>query len=439
MHVSIRSRRMSAGESHVAACRQRRWLRFNPLPPNVGGRMQPQPRPNAAGTPFQSAPAECRRENHRRSLASCGRMRFQSAPADCRRENRRALHGADRHRSRFNPLPPNVGGRMRSPQRYARSRHVFQSAPAECRRENDGMPRSPARASRVSIRSRRMSAGECRPIAGSSPRAHVSIRSRRLSAGEYQLAIDSMSPCSVSIRSRRLSAGECCTPARRRWHVHVSIRSRRLSAGECRDADRPAALVSSFNPLPPTVGGRMLGWTRCDRPAAGFNPLPPNVGGRMAALSSQRCSRNVSIRSRRLSAGECDVWRRSSRRPMRFNPLPPTVGGRMRSPRVPSRRSLFQSAPADCRRENRPTCIADRTDAFQSAPADCRRENPVTRTPSGNGLCEQVFAYLCQKAPGVCHHVRNGSAKCAGIHTCGNRECSGVLAIALGPRREFTR
>ena len=108
-----------------------------------------------------------------------------------------------------------------------------------------------------------------------------------------------------------------------------------------------------FNPLPPTVGGRSR------RPGDhcpgdhGFNPLPPTVGGRRFAVAIATIATLVSIRSRRLSAGEvgfqpqCRTFQGVSIRPRRlsagegkdrglqpspdcFNPLPPTVGGRRR-------------------------------------------------------------------------------------------------------------
>ena len=63
--------------------------------------------------------------------------------------------------------------------------------------------------------------------------AKVSIRSRRLSAGEWSTTMVA-APSGVSIRSRRLSAGECPEHDRDDPLAGVSIRSRRLSAGEYR-------------------------------------------------------------------------------------------------------------------------------------------------------------------------------------------------------------
>ena len=233
-----------------AACRPQcsvRRCRFNPLPPTVGGRM----------------PGRCRPKP---------RCMFQSAPADCRRENARATSGA--RGSRFNPLPPTVGGRIAS---------IGETGSADD----------------VSIRSRRMSAGECpEPL---SPRRvpsrfnplppTVGGRMRR-AADRSRAGFNPLPPnvggrmachCPdrVSIRSRRLSAGECL--AVRPVAEFVSIRSRRMSAGESGCRLRPHGV--RFNPLPPTVGGRISGWST--RPLIlGFNPLPPTVGGRMLPRSA---------------------------------------------------------------------------------------------------------------------------------------------------------
>ena len=86
-----------------------------------------------------------------------------------------------------------------------------------------------------------------------------------------------------------------------------------------------------------------------------FNPLPPTVGGR------------IRRRFRRLGGR------------LRFNPLPPTVGGRIRLRMSSSNPGLaFQSAPADGRRENVMAApIAPPPVTFQSAPADGRRENDL--------------------------------------------------------------
>ena len=131
--VSIRSRRLSAGE---AAPRQRKL----------------------AHAWFQSAPADCRREKHYNPQCSSFPLWFQSAPADCRREKQSYVRKATR-RKRFNPLPPTVGGR-RPLETYF-----------------------PALLS-VSIRSRRLSAGEGAAGPPGWAAGLVSIRSRRLSAGE---------------------------------------------------------------------------------------------------------------------------------------------------------------------------------------------------------------------------------------------------------------
>ena len=177
-----------------------------------------------------------------------------------------------------------------------------------------------------------------------------------------------------------------------------------------------------FNPLPPTVGGRSAGSSSITTSARCFNPLPPTVGGRSVSGPVEvgtwrfqsapadvggrsppawppRRFRRVSIRSRRLSAGEAARTAEYDLRVARFNPLPPTVGGRRqhralghdaRTVSIRSRRlsagegwaspkasfiSLFQSAPADCRREKATARrIVPSPIRFQSAPADCRRE-----------------------------------------------------------------
>ena len=184
-------------------------LRFNPLPPTVGGRIA-----TAANTPPN--------------------ILFQSAPADCRRENEVATAVATAQWG-FNPLPPTVGGRITVADNIVFS-FRFQSAPADCRRENDNIVCNLASNTRVSIRSRRLSAGECE--------------------------------------------GPCRGPCR----DSVSIRSRRLSAGES-------------------------GCKRTSTPARSFNPLPPTVGGRILDSQHERSGYVVSIRSRRLSAGESvHVW-----------------------------------------------------------------------------------------------------------------------------------
>ena len=131
---------------------------------------------------FQSAPADCRRENAVANVFALLLSMFQSAPADCRRENCPAWPSSRSFKS-FNPLPPTVGGRI--------------SQDSTC--------------TLISI---------------------VSIRSRRLSAGEYEGPDQLGRSGRVSIRSRRLSAGECTRRSLPRGRLHVSIRSRRLSAGE---------------------------------------------------------------------------------------------------------------------------------------------------------------------------------------------------------------
>ena len=179
--VSIRSRRMSAGEAEIGGfigCLE--W--------------------------FQSAPAECRREKPKWASVVQQAQAFQSAPAECRREKHRA-QAVRSSATCFNPLPPNVGGRRPffSDVRHLfdvsiRSRRMsagegchgrapftasmFQSAPAECRREKRAGPLESIAVFIVSIRSRRMSAGEGGGDLEANLATAVSIRSRRMSAGE---------------------------------------------------------------------------------------------------------------------------------------------------------------------------------------------------------------------------------------------------------------
>ena len=278
--------------------------RFNPLPPTVGGRMpgrEPGREPRAGFNPLPPT------VGGRMAIdtGDCSHRRFQSAPADCRRENANRSLPDFVERNRFNPLPPTVGGRMR-------------------------WIRLALTAVLVSIRSRRLSAGESSVVEVPPGGERVSIRSRRLSAGESRLRTDLHDRRRVSIRSRRLSAGESMPSAAhttgfefqsapadcRRENASTGSRVARRHSFQSAPADcrrendqacpRVYATVSSFNPLPPTVGGRMsiaLASIRrwplfqsapadCRRenlwpvPAtarrfAGFNPLPPTVGGRM--------------------------------------------------------------------------------------------------------------------------------------------------------------
>ena len=222
--VSIRSRRLSAGECLRPHVDSRARQRFNPLPPTVGGRIR-RVWSGSRRTPFQSAPADCRRENACGCKSGPGGLRFNPLPPTVggRMDAVRAYRPVG---ARFNPLPPTVGGRMSAARKPGDD--AFQSAPADCRREN-------------------------------------------------------LAPAIVTMSPR-------------------------------------------FNPLPPTVGGRM--WPVGRAVPGSFNPLPPTVGGRMSHGYVAR-GRLVSIRSRRLSAGECRTIGCRRRQADGFNPLPPTVGGRM--------------------------------------------------------------------------------------------------------------
>ncbi len=297
--VSIRSRRLSAGE-----CPEPRALApcpcFNPLPPTVGGRM-------SIVSFIVSDPA------------------FQSAPADCRRENRQGIAIAQGDR-RFNPLPPTVGGRPRPS--GPGGGILFQSAPADCRRENPtGRLHRPH--GRVSIRSRRLSAenaavwsnSAARFVFQSAPadcRRENAARSRGLTTGRrfnplpptvggrILVALASLAPRHVSIRSRRLSAGESScrrprTPSRSAFQSAPADCRRENGATTSRTDWR----VSRFNPLPPTVGGRIAGHCRCPKVIVVSIRSRRLSAGEFAEIQAVDDAGGVSIRSRRLSAGEC--------------------------------------------------------------------------------------------------------------------------------------
>ena len=132
---------------------------------------------------FQSAPADCRRENNIRLITAGHTLKFQSAPADCRRENS-GVSPRWTIRTSFNPLPPTVGGesgRRRAP--VDRPGRFFQSAPADCRREyrHGGvvLPLHRFRSAPADCRRENAKTG-CEISV-----PPVSIRSRRLSAGEW--------------------------------------------------------------------------------------------------------------------------------------------------------------------------------------------------------------------------------------------------------------
>ena len=209
----------------------------------------------------------------------------------------------------------------------------------------------------------------------------------------------------VSIRSRRLSAGEGSGRATCSIDLGVSIRSRRLSAGEdsCRAGGRPG---DRFNPLPPTVGGR--------RTIRYTSPMANKVSIRSRRLSAGEASlpARPALRASFQSApADC---RREKRAPADSRP----GGNRFQSAPADCRREKwpaarcrnrcrwFQSAPADCRREKAVTqMVQDPAQLFQSAPADCRREKrwpacPWTRRSGFNPLPPTVGGRRSWDPPG---------------------------------------
>ena len=114
-------------------------------------------------------------------------------------------------------------------------------------------------------------------LPGTAQANQVSIRSRRMSAGEWLRAAVAR-PAYVSIRSRRMSAGECHLRRPIRKPSVVSIRSRRMSAGEYAGAAREAVETClRFNPLPPTM-------------SAGESRRPNSFGQRVFANRFSRTS-----------------------------------------------------------------------------------------------------------------------------------------------------
>ena len=158
--VSIRSRRMSAGESRVAHRRDCRSERFNPLPPNVGGRMS---------KPWRSIKVLLARFNPLPPNVGGRIIPPMGALPQC---------------SCFNPLPPNVGGRIRVTAKPGAAAPAFQSAPAECRRENIEREYCDRNASRFNPLPPNVGGRMPAALTGRAGRVDVSIRSRRMSAGE---------------------------------------------------------------------------------------------------------------------------------------------------------------------------------------------------------------------------------------------------------------
>ena len=156
-------------------------------------------------------------------------------------------------------------------------------------------------------------------------------------------------------------------------HLAVSIRSRRNVGGRMfgsgsldraciiRFQSAPAAMSAgessrwsnqrrspSFNPLPPqcrreNLSRRPVGSVR----HVGFNPLPPNVGGRITARSRVRSFPRVSIRSRRMSAGEYAAHREEVAA-LKFQSAPAAMsaGECLGKQGTGPTRLMFQSAPA---------------------------------------------------------------------------------------------
>ena len=250
--VSIRSRRLSAGEpAHagfagvvgLVSIRSRRLS---------GGRR------STAQDFQQPADVSIRSRRSWREKAFNSRFRpasgvFQSAPADCRREK------AD-------------------PRLFFFEWGVFQSAPADCRREKGGV------------------------MATDDPTGSFQC-SRRLSAGGAAEAVR-LPPDFRFNPLRRLSAGEGESGL-----LSPDLSKFQSAPADCRRekglrAVQAAGGLSRFNPLPPTVGGRSLATSLLNRRVVRFNPLPPTVGGRRPWADETSKWRHVSIRSRRLSAGE---------------------------------------------------------------------------------------------------------------------------------------
>ena len=226
----------------------------------------------------------------------------------------------------------------------------------------------------------------------------VSIRSRRLSAGE-----DEVRRTVVCLVEMFQSAPADCrrekTAVRRAIQTPLTFQSAPADCRREKASDLSTAQLKSVFQSAPADCRREKAVRRPHaHRSRGFNPLPPTVGGRRLYQECERLQELVSIRSRRLSAGE-DGPRPRFSPTRRFNPLPPTVGGRSRPQRradvhghvsIRSRRlsageeagtdvkvavTWFQSAPADCRREKPPApAVMVKTPPFQSAPADCRRE-----------------------------------------------------------------
>ena len=239
MHVSIRSRRMSAGECRSTSATRAGSKCFNPLPPTVGGRIRA-----ALQLPevmwFQSAPADCRRENDSTLRRSIDAGQFQSAPAECRREN-----GRSRRRTATSP---------------------FQSAPADCRRENPGQRRT-------IVSAFQSAPADCRRENARTGSSSLEFQSAPADCRRENWAATSAGGSTVSIRSRRLSAGECravrmaCTIEQ---FQSAPADCRRENVGTLSDRGRGAC----FNPLPPTVGGRIGRYRASTIRSATFQSAP---------------------------------------------------------------------------------------------------------------------------------------------------------------------
>ncbi len=296
---------------------------------------------------------------------------------------------------------------------------LFQSAPAAMRRENpvDGSDTTKPRSFNPLPP---QCGGRIRGRQSQGQRHQVSIRSRRNAAGEYTNGEYDAHRILVSIRSRRNAAGE----------------SRRLKVvqAELTFQSAPAAMRrENIPPLPGNVKRKS------------FNPLPPQCGGRMAFRAAEAPGIRVSIRSRRNAAGEFPLHR------LYVEPFVVSIrsrrnaAGEFRSARKPAKSGLVSirsrrnaagesSSVAESIRSGNAAVLRR---MFQSAPAAMRRENSVTRTPSCNGVCIHVFAYLDQNKA---QEAGRGKYECATPvqeRLWANREGPAFLVIAPGPRKGY--
>ena len=188
--------------------------------------------------------------------------------------------------------------------------YQFQSAPADGRRENPPCARYTTQPAFVSIRSRRRSAGEW-------PRPTATVHWRL--------------PFQSAPADGRRENRSTPHPLNTVWQFQSAPADGRRENPRAAGGHRARRV--RFNPLPPTVGGRILTLEDLAAMTLMFQSAPADGRreNRRSGLLHLR-SRLVSIRSRRRSAGESAVWRAPGWCSSSFNPLPPTVGGRIRTP-----------------------------------------------------------------------------------------------------------